>query len=281
MQVADLTRIEAAYDKVGKYNQDVVNGFSEQMIYSMLDFVHPGENMHILDAMAGNGNLTSRLYQYCHNSGIAFPNVTILELSRVQCEFAREQLAGTPTEVICGDILTMQDLERGTVLPSNAFDRVMIKSASHEIPLHKQLDMYRNIFRVLKPGGMFINMGFLYDDVEERDEFRELARLKDSRAGLHSAAENRHFLTRDELYSRLHEAGFMDVYCGKEILYKIRTRVGVQAYFPEHQWDAMQAALQADQAKAVVMRRNGHLPWQGDSSVLICPGEITVARRLR
>ncbi len=40
--------------------------------------------------------------------------------------------------------------------------------------LVQQLDLYNNIFRVLKPGGMFINLGFLFDDVEERDQFREL-----------------------------------------------------------------------------------------------------------
>ena len=59
-----------------------------------------------------------------------------------------------------------------------------------------------------KPKGMFVNLGFLFDDVEERDQFREIARCKDSLAGMHSAVKNRHFLTRDELHIRLQQAGF-------------------------------------------------------------------------
>src|SRR5205085_1655244 len=78
-----------------------------------------------------------------------------------------------------------------------------LKSGNHEIPLHQQLNMYQSIFRVLKPRGLLVNLGFLFDDVAERDQFREIARCKDSLAGMQSAVDNRHFLTRDELYTRL------------------------------------------------------------------------------
>ena len=96
MDVAEYTDIETAYDKVGVYDQDAVNGFSDQMLNTMLDIVNPGQASDILDAMAGNGNLTLRLYDYCKRHGIVPPNVTLLELSRVQCEFAQRQLMDTP-----------------------------------------------------------------------------------------------------------------------------------------------------------------------------------------
>ena len=277
--VVALPEIETAYDKVGVYDQDAINGFSDQMLNSMLDIVNPGHASRILDAMAGNGNLTSRLYDYCERRGLFPPDVMVLEFSRVQCEFAKAQLVDVPAKVVWGDVLTMEDLESEEPLPKNFFDKVMIKSGNHEIPLSQQLDLYNSIFHVLKPGGMFINLGFLFDDVEERNEFREIASCKDSLAGLHSAVKNRHFLTRDELYTRLQQAGFVDIRCGMHVQYTIRSLVVTHAYFPEHKWEYMHAEFQAQQAKAMLLRRKGRIHFQGESSTMIVPGEITIARR--
>jgi len=279
MYVGELPEVETAYDKVGIYDQDAVNGFSEQTLNTLLDIVDPGQAASILEAMAGNGNLTLRLYDYCERRGIVSPHVVLLELSHVLCELAKVHLADTPAQVVWGNILTMEDYESDEALPENFFDRVMIKSGSHEIPLEKQLDLYCNVFRVLKPGGMFINLGFLFDDIAERDQFRELTRFKDSLAGLESAVHNRHFLSRDELYTRLQQAGFVDIRCGMHLSYTIHMLVAVQAYFPQNVWEHVHAEIQAQQAKAMLLRRKGRIHFHGDSSVMICPGEITVARR--
>jgi hypothetical protein len=123
---------------------------------------------------------------------------------------AREQLADTPAKVVWGNILTMENYDSDEPLPKGFFDRVVIKSGNHEIPLAKQLDLYNNIFQLLKPGGMFVNLGLVFDDVEERNQFQEFVRFKDNLAGLHSAVKNRHFLTRDELYTRLQQVGFVE-----------------------------------------------------------------------
>jgi ubiquinone/menaquinone biosynthesis C-methylase UbiE len=282
MSTALLSRINTDYDKVGQYNQDAVNGFSEEMLDRMIDLVNPSQCSKILDAMAGNGNLTIRLYHYCQRNGIVMPSVTLLEFSEVQCKFAKKQLQNfqdIQSEVIWGDVITMEDYKHGRIFPDNVFDRVMIKSGNHEIHLEKQIDLYKSIFRVLKPGGLFVNLGFLFDNVEERDQFRKLVRFKDRMAGMDSAVEKRHVLTRGELYSCLQQAGFVDVQCGMHIQYTIHSWVGVQAYFPRHAWERMHAALQAQWAKALILRRNGRIHFQGDSGILICPGEITVARR--
>jgi ubiquinone/menaquinone biosynthesis C-methylase UbiE len=279
MHAVALPEIATAYDTVGVYDQDAINGFSADILNTMLDIVNPGQVSRILDAMGGNGNLTARLYDYCERRGLFPPDVTMLEFSRVQCELAKAQLAETPTNVVWGDILTMEDYENNAALPDRMFDRVMLKSGNHEIPLAQQLEMYQSIFRVLKPQGLFVNLGFLFDDVEERDQFREIARCKDSLAGMHSAVENRHFLTRDELYSRLQQAGFVDIRCGMPVHYTIHSQVVTQAYFPAPTADQMHAEFQAQQAKALHLRRNGRIHFQGDSSTMILPGEITIARR--
>ena len=279
MNAVALPEIATAYDTVGVYDQDAINGFSAHILTTLLDLVNPGQVSHILDAMAGNGNLTARLYDYCEQRGLFPPDVTMLECSRVQCELAQAQLAETPTNVVWGDILTMEDYAHNAVLPDRMFDRVMLKSGNHEIPLHQQLALYQSIFRVLKPRGLFVNLGFLFDDVAERDQFRAIARCKDSLAGMHSAVDNRHFLTRDELYTRLQQAGFVDIRCGLHVPYTIRSLVVTDAYFPAHTSEQMHAEFQAQQAKALHLRRNGRIHFQGDSSTMILPGEITMARR--
>ena len=279
VHVAELPDVEIAHDKVGVYDQDAVNGFSEQILDTMLDIVNPGQASNILDAMAGNGNLTWRLYDYCERRGTLPPNVMLLELSRIQCELARAQLADTSAKVVWGNILTMGDYESDELLPQDFFDRVVIKSGNHEIPLVQQLDLYNNVFQMLSPGGMFINLGLVFDDVEERDQFQEFVRFKDRLAGLHSAVKNRHFLTRDELYTRLQQAGFVDIQCRMHLSYIIRSLVLTQAYFPKHQWEHVHAEFQAQQAKAMHLRRKGCIHFQGDSSTMIGPAEITVAHR--
>ena len=271
--------IETAYDKVGGYDQDAINGFSDAVLENMLEYVDPANACRILDAMAGNGNLTRRLYDYCQRRGLPLPQVTVMELSHVQCEFARRHLAGLPAQVVWGDVLTMEDYTHETVLPQAYFDRVMLKSGTHEIPLEQQLDLYRNLLKALQPGGRFVNLGFVFDDVEERDQFRELTRFKDSLAGLESAVQNRHFLTRAELYTRLQEAGFVDIRCGRHVQYTIRTLVGIRSYFPEHAWEHAHAEMQAQQAKALLLRRRGYIQFQGDTSIMLCPGEMTLASR--
>jgi ubiquinone/menaquinone biosynthesis C-methylase UbiE len=279
MHTVALPEIATAYDTVGSYDQDAINGFSDSILTTLLDLVNPGSVSHILDAMAGNGNLTARLYDYCERRGLFPPDVTMLEFSRVQCELAKVQLAETPAQVVWGDILTMEDYENNAALPDRMFDRVMLKSGNHEIPLHQQLDMYTSVFRVLKPMGLFVNLGFLFDDVAERDQFRDIARCKDSLAGMHSAVDNRHFLTRDELYTRLQQAGFVEIRCGLPVHYTINSQIVTDAYFSGHHQDDMHAAFQAQQAKALHLRRNGRIRFQGDSSTMILPGEITIARR--
>lgn len=277
MPVAEYTT--AAYDAVGAYNQDAINGFSAQTLEAMIEFVNPASASHILDAMAGNGNLTGRLYNYCRRHSITLPPVVVFDLSHVQCEFARQQLQDTPAHVICGNLVTLEDYDSDTTLPDQSFDRVMLKSGTHEIPLAQQSTLYQNIFNVLKPGGLFVNLGFLFDDNDERDEFRELTRVKDSLAGLQSAVENRHFLTRREFYTRLHEAGFTAVQCGMHVPYTIRSQVAFEQYFPSDVRENMSAEFQSHQARALLLRRRGRIHFQGDDSIMLCPGEITLAWR--
>lgn len=271
--------VEAAYDVVGPYHQDEINGFVPEDIHGMLDCVEPAGASRILDAMAGDGNLSLRMSEYCRTRGLRFPETTVLEFSRVQCEFARMRLAALPVRVVHGDAVEMRTLDEGEAIGGETFDRVMIKSGNHEIALDRQLRLYDSVYRVLAPGGRFVNLGFLFDDAGERDEFRRIARVKDTLAGMLAAARDRHFPTREEFYGRLRQAGFVDIRAEKAVTYRIRSEAVARHYFlPKGLADA-DLEHQVAQLRALTMRRRGRIVFEGENSRMLCPGEITVARR--
>ncbi len=269
----------AAHDAVGRYQQDEVNGFTDELLDRFLEQMHLTGGESVLDAMAGDGNLTLRLAEHCRRKGTTFPMVTVVEYSRVQYEFARAALANLPVRVVWGDAVTMADRGTGEPLPDASFDRVVIKSANHEVPLDQQERLYESIFRVLKPGGLLVNLGFLFDDAAERDELREVARVKDTLAEMHSAAARRHFLTRDELYSRLARVGFLDVAAAEALEYRIHSSAVAKHYFARPGLEGADAEFQATQARSMALRRHGRLRFDGTDSLMVLPGEITVARR--
>lgn len=271
--------IESDYDLVGDYNQDQINGFSEELIDSMIDLVQPKASDYILDAMAGNGNLTSHLVEYCIDRGLEVPNLCVMDISEVQCEFARKRMDHLDVDVVWGDMVSMTSFDSGQPLLECYYDKIMIKSGNHEIPLSEQQQLYANAFRMLKPGGYFINLGFLFDDTDERDEFREVARVKDRLAGMEMAVENRHFLTRSELYSRLQESGFENIQCGHQFNYTIHSLAVSQAYFRDDDDNEQYNAFQACQAKSLLLRRRGRIQFERDYSIMRSPGEMTIARR--
>ena len=269
----------AAYDSVGRYDQDAINGFQEGLVERMLELADLGRASQVLDAMGGDGNLTRRLGLFCAQRGLALPARAVLEYSRVQREFAAAELEGDGVRVIWGDAVSMKDLATGEILPDESYDRVLIKSALHELPLDRQLPLYESIFRVLKPGGLFVNMGFLFDDTAERDEFREIARTKDTLAGLDSMARDRHFLLRAELHPRLESAGFAEVRDAHAFDYRIHSAVVAKAYFARAGMQWADVESQVPQVRARTLRRNGRVRFEGECSVMSLPGCITVARK--
>lgn len=279
MEDTTLILDRAAHDAVGRYHQDEVNGFTDEILDRFLDQLRLTGTEKVLDAMAGDGNLTLRLHDYCRRTGVTFPEVTVVEYSRVQYEFARAALAKLPVRVVWGDAVTMSDRETGTPLAEAAYDRVVIKSANHEIPLDQQARLYESIFRVLKPGGLLINLGFLFDDAAERDDLREVARVKDTLAGMDAAVARRHFLTREELYSRLTRVGFLDVAAAEAIEYRIHSAAVAKHYFARPGLERADAEFQASQARSMALRRHGRLRFDGATSLMVLPGEVTVARR--
>lgn len=269
--------VQAAYDIVGKYNQDRINGFDEDFLESFVKLIDLENAESVLDAMSGDGNLTRRAIDYCSARNIDLPSITLLEYSPVQTELARSSINSERVSIVNGDVLSMTDMESGEKLPDSSFDRVVIKSGTHEIPADKQHQLYDSIFRVLKPGGLFINLGFVFDDIRERDEFAEITKVKDSLVGAADAVANRYFLMREELYGFLDSAGFQDVRGRVLFQYAIRSQIVEEEYFSAPESKAAMLDLKIAQGRAMTLRQNGRISFDGDRSIMRLPGEITVA----
>ena len=271
------TQQSADYDYVGKYAQDDINGFDEDFLNSFIDIIDPAPGEKILDAMGGDGNLSGRMLR--NRPQYSASDLSILEFSRVQLEFAKARLAAKGTTCIWGDILSGQDLARSAPLSSETYDKVVVKSATHEIPLARQPEMYKTIFESLNNTGTFINLGFVFDDEQEREEFTRITHVKDSMAGLKSMVANRHFLTRQEFYGLLTDAGFTDIRSARPFQYVIRSNIASAHYFSQAERDDMEMKLQVAQVQARVLRRRERIRFNGEHSVMYLPGEITIAKK--
>ncbi len=271
--------VTADYDKIGLYEQNEINGLTEQTLQTLLDCVEANKTSHVLDAMGGDGNLTMQLLDYCQTANIKPPHCTLLEISQVQTELARAKFPADGTDIIWGDLLTATSLNDDQALKEQQYDRIMVKSANHEIPLKSQETLHRNLFRLLKPGGKLINLGFVFDSEVLRDEVRVLAEAKDTLAGMKNTAINRHFLLRDEYYACLSNVGFKNITNKAAFNYHIRSEVVANNYFAAEQREALDLENQAIQAKQKNLRQHGHIVFTNTGSILKFPGEITVCEK--
>lgn len=263
------------YDVVGNYSQDEVNGFTRDVIPAMLDAIVNFYPKNILDCMAGNGNLSEACIKTFKDHEISQPNMEILEFSRVQSEIARKLLEPKGVRVWNGDVLSMKTHNGQDLFVDNYFDCIMIKSSNHEIPLNLQPQMYAQLFRVLKPGGLFINLGFSFEDKQARNEVRQLALCKDSLGGLSGAVSNRHFLMRDEYYEFLNKAGFTNVRPLKEFFYNISADRVSKNYFPND--NSKRQAFRNALIESTYLQENRSIERIGDDVAFLARGEITLA----
>ena len=269
----------ADYDAVGDYKQDRINGFQPNLISKMIESSGIESGHQILDAMAGNGNLTAHILHHCKLNEINDVQITTLEFSEVQCDIAKKNIKDKNVNIFWGDILTLKSFETGEKLPLESFDRILLKSAIHEISFKKQEEFYDNLFSLLKPGGKLIILGFVFDNEEERNEFAILTKFKDLKAGMIYAVENRHFSTRKEINYYIDQAGFESHYTEKQFEYTIHSEVVVEEYFKQYDKNIANMELQSEQAKALTLRKHGRIRFQGDQSIMSLPGEIIIAEK--
>jgi SAM-dependent methyltransferase len=257
-----------AYDAVGTYQQDEVNGFTAAELGLLVALIEAKPQEKILDAMGGNGNLAKRvLADYRQRSPDPLPCVRVLEYSKVQCALADANLQGLAT-VLHASIL---DLE-----PTGTYDTVVIKSGLHELPWASQRLAMARCTAALRPGGKLIALDLVFPTGDQRDEFAYLALVKDACAGMHEACENRYFVTQAEWKTLFQHAGLLHMKT-RAITYRIDPVIVAAQYFPKcprlhgyflHIFTNELRASWALQAAGYT-----------DGCTLRCPGRITVGIR--
>ncbi|WP_018692685.1 class I SAM-dependent methyltransferase [Algicola sagamiensis] len=269
---------QADYDVVGHYNQDKINGFTDDLLTQFIQFINPSQNQNILDVMGGNGNLTRRLLDHCTLHGISQPKSTLFELSKTQTDIAKSWLSPEECTVVCGDILTLEH-DHETSITEQQFDCIFIKSANHEIPLSLQNKLYHNLFQLLRPGGQFINLGFLFDCEQEREELAGVTKIKDKLVGMENAVKNRYFLMRHEFYGLLEQTGFEQISSASRFDYRICSDAVKENYFPgQNEPPALRQIISA-QRDSITLVRNNRILFEQSRSTMALPGEITIARK--
>lgn len=258
----------SALEAIGSYASDRVYESSGQIVDRLLEALDLGSAASVLDAMASDGALLRQVAGYCRRRGFTLPDLMALAPGRVQAEFTRAALSDLPVTILQRDLWSTAD-----AAPLPAVDRIVLKSASHQIPRERQENFFEAVFQALKPGGTFVNLGFLFDDPRERDEFTEITRWKEELGRPPGETIRRHFLTRDELYGFLTQAGFIDVSRRQQLDYAIHSSAIEKAY------GTAGAELQAAQARALALRRAGRIRFERDHSLMMLPSELTVCRR--
>lgn len=272
------------HDTLLNYDQDALNGFSPALIDEFVRLINPRPGQQILELMAGCGNLAARILAVCPEVSLA-----IMDSSAVQIARAQRDVPGA--RHIVGDVRSLPIAyhepsflkdEIGYRAPDfspGMYDTIIIKSGMHELPLSEHKNVYKHVHDLLAHRGRFLIFDALFDDADERDEFRQIVYTKDQMAGLDTLAQNRHICTRQEVYSRLEISGFRQIRCVYAFQYAFRFQAWLDAYFPEpHQRNRATHMLEMlpDMSPAL----QAAYRFQGrDDIVLTIPGEITMATK--
>ncbi len=265
-----------AYDLVGQYNQDEVNGFDNDFLDAFIDDLNIQSGECVLDAMGGNGNLSSRIIKRVAAAGLKKLSLNLLEFSGVQVQIAKSQLDPS-IHIVQGDVLRLGEDAQSSFWSNESFDLIVIKSGHHEIPAFQQVPLYRSLFKALKPGGRYINLGFQFDNVQEREEFTQITRRKDHLVGADWAVKNRYFPLRREYEAALLTAGFEDIQTLKPFEYRIRSSVAFAEYFNKEELAMKSKEIFEVQKSAVSLNHSGRILWDNGGSLMKLPGEITRA----
>jgi ubiquinone/menaquinone biosynthesis C-methylase UbiE len=172
-----------------------LHGFSNKDIEKFVELGKLKQGMFVLDAMCGEGSIGKIISK---NKKV---NLYLLDDSEFQINKAKEKIKDAEFKV--ASILE-------TEFDKSFFDRIFIRSGIQEIPQHKQIKLYKEILRVLKKEGMFINWTVKLNE-KNKKAFQKLADKKDEIAGFDELLKNRYFMTKAEFEEDLKKAGFSNV----------------------------------------------------------------------
>jgi len=165
---------------------------------NLLRVVDPKQGQNILDLMGGSGTMATKIYEFVNAKGLDL-SLQVMDAYGPQLERAPRYL-----DKKLGDV-------RDIPLPNESLDTVVIKMGLHELPLMDQCGAAKEIYRVLKPGGKFVNWMTCLVGERQQEVFQWLIREKDRLTGLDDFVKNRYFPTVRETEDYTMGAGFKNI----------------------------------------------------------------------
>ncbi len=217
-------------------NYDEIHENSEANWNVFLRAIDPKDNELILDGCGGNGDVSSRILE------IANPEIIVVDNSKEQLDRLRQRKNLSDENLIFTNI-------RKTELKSEIFDKIVIKMGIHESPKKYHLEIFREMYRLLRKGGKIIIWELSLNKTNQKI-FQDIIRQKDILSGFDNLAEIRYFPRHDELLNYFKKSGFKNF---KDIYTK--------DYFPKPKLRnrELMSAERAD-----VLRKNGRVSFKDE-----------------
>lgn len=256
-----MSEMKTPYEDIKRDCQDLHN-FNSEDVKRFVKIGEVREGMSVLDAMCGNGAVSNELTK------IKDIKLYLLDNSDFQLNQAKKKIKNA--RFVVGSVLNMP-------FEDKTFDRVFIRNGNYEFSKSNQVKLYKEIYRILKEGGSFLNWT-LDLDKDNQEFFQKIARKKDSLAGFSDLVKNRYFMTKEELEEDIKNAGFKSVeFFDFKIFYRLSIQKWCQTDF---KGDWKKVELWREYIKKLDLKHLGIeiKDVNGDIEIVV-PALISIARK--
>lgn len=219
--------MKSSYDnRIVRYEE--IHSIKQEHFDLLCSLVDPKDKLEILDLGSGYGSCTRELIKKYPKYRI---NYTLTDNSDVQIQRSKAEIPQILKACESNSIVNYEydDIVRSK-FQDNSFDIVISKMVIHEIKKEKQIDAFKEIYRILKPGGKLIFWD-LYLNNYTQAFFQEIVKEKDRLCGYETLYNNRYFLRGDEIFKLLKFSNFQNIQKVEDILTPVITSNRLKSEF--------------------------------------------------
>jgi ubiquinone/menaquinone biosynthesis C-methylase UbiE len=179
-----------------------IHGVREDDLQVLAQTLGLRQGMKVLDLGCGYGEVSANILADADRRGIGI-DLSLCDLHEAQIRNVPQVIRSRARQIVIGDA-------RSLPFAHAEFDAVVMKMVLHEVPMWDQPTVCEEVFRVLRPGGVFVVWGVMPADGEMQDIFNKIMQLKNALASYESLVRDRYIFRLDQLLRMLTQAGFAD-----------------------------------------------------------------------